>query len=159
MTIEKLFKYKIVSSLFFSFFFFCNSENEAPIHPFYSCNQTKSLWGLNYKSYWTQKYLFHKIRHGLLSLLYNKESFEIINHLHLIVKYYLFKFWDTRKISLDGLKENITKIYDIDKQICFKNSKKEAKLKTWHIIENLLRWTKFTAKSAWVRGGNVNISI
>ena len=79
--------------------------------------------------------------------------------MHLIVKYYLFKFWDTRKISLDGLKENITKIYDIDKQICFKNSKKEAKLKRWHILENLLRWTKFTSKSAWVRGGNVNISI
>ena len=25
-------------------FSFCNSENETPIHFFYSCNQTKSLW-------------------------------------------------------------------------------------------------------------------
>ena len=38
---EKLFKFKIVSSPHFSF---CNSENETPIHLFYLCNQTKSLW-------------------------------------------------------------------------------------------------------------------
>ena len=37
----------------------------------------------------------------------NKESFEIINYLHLIFKYYLFKVWDTRKVSLEGLKKNI----------------------------------------------------
>ena len=37
---EKLFKFKIVSSPLCSF---CNSENETPIHLFYSCNQIKSL--------------------------------------------------------------------------------------------------------------------
>ena len=38
---EGLLKLKIVSSSLFSF---CNSENETPIHLFYFCNQTKSLW-------------------------------------------------------------------------------------------------------------------
>ena len=38
---KKLFEFKIISSPFCSF---CNSENENPIHLFYSCNQTKSLW-------------------------------------------------------------------------------------------------------------------
>ena len=38
---EKLFNFKIVSSPLCSL---CNSENETPIHLFYSCNQTKSLW-------------------------------------------------------------------------------------------------------------------
>ena len=38
---EKLFKFKIVSSLLCSS---CNSENEAPIHLFYCCNQTNFLW-------------------------------------------------------------------------------------------------------------------
>ena len=38
---EKLFKLKIVSS---RLCYFCNSENETPIHLLYSCNQTKSLW-------------------------------------------------------------------------------------------------------------------
>ena len=38
--------------------------------------------------------------------------------------------------------------------------KKETKFfKKWHIPENLLRRTKFTAKNAWVGGGKVNIYI
>ena len=57
----------------------------------------------------------------------NKESFEIINHLHLMFKYYLFKVRDRRKISLEGFKKNIIKIYNIEKQICFNDSKKETK--------------------------------
>ena len=38
---EKHFEFKIVSSPLCSF---CSSENEIPIHLFYSCNQRKSLW-------------------------------------------------------------------------------------------------------------------
>ena len=45
---KKLFKFKIVSS---SLCCFCNSKNQTPVHLFNSCNQTKSFWGLNYKSY------------------------------------------------------------------------------------------------------------
>ena len=52
------------------------------------------------------------------------ENIEIINYLHLIFKYYLFKVWDIRKISLEGLKKNVIKIYNIEKQICFNDSKK-----------------------------------
>ena len=37
---DKIFKFKIVSSPLCTF---CNSENETPIHLFYSCNQTKPL--------------------------------------------------------------------------------------------------------------------
>ena len=40
----------------------------------------------------------------------DKESFEIINDLHSIFKYYLFKSRDTRKIGIEGLKKNIIKI-------------------------------------------------
>ena len=57
----------------------------------------------------------------------NKENFEIINHLHLTFKYYLFKDRDTRKISLEGLKKNTIKIYIIEKQICFNDSNREPK--------------------------------
>ena len=54
--------------------------------------------------------------------------------------YYLFKFWDTIKIRLEALKKNIIEICNNDKQICFKDSKKETRLfKKWHILENLLR--------------------
>ena len=69
----------------------------------------------------------------------NKENFEIINYFHLIFKYYLFKVLDTRKISLEGLTKNVIIIYNIVKQICSKDSKKEKKFKKqWHILGNLL---------------------
>ena len=69
-----------------------------------------------------------------------------MNYLHLVFKYYLLKFWDTHtKISLEGLKKNKVKIYNIEKQIYFNDSKKETKFKKkWHILENLLRKMKFT---------------
>ena len=55
----------------------------------------------------------------------NKENFEIINHLHIIFKCYLFKFGNTSKRSLERLRKNI-KICNIEKEICFNNSKKET---------------------------------
>ena len=57
----------------------------------------------------------------------DKENFEIINHLHLTFKYYLFKVQDTRKISLEGLKKNVIKIYNIEKQM-FQQIKKRNKV-------------------------------
>ena len=42
-------------------------------------------------------------------------------------KYYLVKSQDTRKIGLEGWKKNIIKIYYIEKQRCFNDSKKETK--------------------------------
>ena len=57
----------------------------------------------------------------------DNKKLEIINHLDLIFKYYLFKVRDTREISLEGLKKNVIKIYNIEKQICFNDSKKETK--------------------------------
>ena len=123
---EKLFKSKIVSSPLCSF---CNSENEAPIHLFYSCNQTKSLWSkfqelLNSEISLQQNDLQSKF----FAFSGNKENFKIINHLHLIFKYYLFKSQDTKKLNLERLKKYIIKIYNIKKQICFKNSKKSSKV-------------------------------
>ena len=37
----------------------------------------------------------------------NKENLEIINHLRLIIKYYLIKSRDTKKIGVEGLKKNM----------------------------------------------------
>ena len=57
----------------------------------------------------------------------NTEHFEIINHLHIIFKCYLLKFGNTSKRSLERLRKNI-KICNIEKQICFKNSKKKKRI-------------------------------
>ena len=135
---EKLSKFKIVSSPLCSF---CNLENETPIHLFYSCNQRKSFWSKLQELMNSEILLPQNTpQSAFFGFPDNKENFEIINHLHLIYKYHLFKVWDTRKISLEGLKKNIIKIYIIENQICFNDSKKETKFKKrWHILENLLR--------------------
>ena len=110
------------------FLHFCNSENETPIHLFYSCNQSKSLWSKLQELLNSEILLPQNTRQSaFFGFPDDKENFETINHLYLIFKCYLFKFWKTRKISLEGLKKNIIKIYNIEKQICFKESKTEAK--------------------------------
>ena len=66
----------------------------------------------------------------------DKDNFKIIcilysNYLLNIMLFviYLFKCREARKISLEGLKKNIIKIYNIEEQLCFKDSKKETKFK------------------------------
>ena len=125
---EKLFEFKIVSSPLCSF---CNAKNKTPIHLFYSCNQTKSLWPklqdlLNSEILLPQKYVTECFL-WFSRELKKKKKIEIVNHLHLIFKCYLFKVRDTRKASLEGLKKNIIKICNIEKQICFHHSKKETR--------------------------------
>ena len=124
---EKLFKCKIVSSPLCPF---CNSENESPIHLLYSCNQTKSLWPKLQELLNSEMLLPQNTpQSAFFGFPDNKENFEIINHLHFIFKYYLCKVRDTRKISLEGLKKNVIKIYNIEKQVCFNDSKNETKSK------------------------------
>ena len=123
---EKLFKFKVVSSILCSF---CNWEDETPIHLFHSCNQTNSLWSKLQELLNSEILLPQNTSECFLLFPDHKENFETINHLHLIFKYYLFKSWDTRKINLEELKKNIIKIYNIEKQICFNDSKKKKKKK------------------------------
>ena len=72
------------------FFFFFLKRN--PYTLFFSCNQTKSLW------YKLQKLLNSEIflpqntpQSAFFIFPDNKENFEIINHFHLMFKYYLLK--------------------------------------------------------------------
>ena len=76
----------------------------------------------------------------------NEENFEIIKHLHLTFKYYLFEVRDRRKISLEGLKENINKMYNIEKQICFNDSKKETKFKKMEYTTKIIKMNEIYSK-------------
>ena len=110
---EKLFKCKIVSSPLCPF---CNSENETPIHLFYSCNQTKSLWPKLQELVNSEILLPQNTpQSAFFGFPDNKENLEIINHLDFIFKHYLCKVRD--------------KIYNIEKQVCFNDSKNETKSK------------------------------
>ena len=72
-------------------------------------------------------------------LNYDNNS-DIINHLLLIFKYDLFNLKEYKKLSLEVLKKEIVKIYNIEKRICLNDFKKTGKFrKKWEIIGNLLQ--------------------
>ena len=88
-------KFRIVSSTLCSFY---NSENETPLQLFHSCTQTKSLWSKLHELLNSEILLPQNTpQSAFFGFPDNQENFEIINHLHLIFKYYLFEFRDTIK--------------------------------------------------------------
>ena len=103
-------------------------ENEAPIAIFYFSNQTKPHWS-NLQELLNSEILLpqNMPQRAFFGFPDNKENFEIINHLHIIFNFYWLKFGNTSKRSLERLRKNI-KICNIEKQICFKNSKKKKRI-------------------------------
>ena len=137
---EKLFKSKKIS---FPFCSFCQSENETPIHLFHGCIKTNLLW------YWykLKKSLKTKIdlpvntpQSAIFGFLNYENNSDIINHLLLIFKYYLFNSREHKKLSLEVLIKEIVKIYNIEKKICLNDFKKTKKFrKKWEMIGLLLQ--------------------
>ena len=63
-----------------------------------------------------------------------------MTHLLLIFKYYLLNSRKHKKLSLEVLKKEIVKIYNIEKQVCLKDFKKTRKFREkWEIIVHLLQ--------------------
>ena len=60
---------------------------------------------------------------AIFSFLNYENNSDIINHLLLIFKYYLFK------LSLEVLKKEIVKIYNIERRICLNDFKKMRKFR------------------------------
>ena len=133
---EKLFKFKKVLCPLCSF---CQSEKETAIHLFHGCIKTNLL-----------RYKFKKILKAkpdlpvntpqsvIFGFLNYENNSDIINHLHLVYKYYIFNSREHKKLSLEVLKKKIVKIYNIEKQICLNDFKKTRKFrKKWEIMGHL----------------------
>ena len=123
---EKLFSFKKISCPLCSF---CQFENETPICLFHGCIKTNLLW------YKLKEFLKTKLdlpvnmpQSAIFGFLSSENDSDIINHLLLIFKYCLFKSRDYKKLSLEVLKKEIVKIYNIEKQICLNNFKKDEKV-------------------------------
>ena len=135
---EKHFRFKKISC---PLCFFCQSENETPIHLFHGCIKTNLL------QYKLKKFLKTKIdlpvntsQSTMFGFLNYENNSDIINHMLLIFKYYLFNSREHKKLSIQVLKKEIVKIYNIEKQICFNDLKKTGKFRTkLEIIGHLLQ--------------------
>ena len=119
---EKLFRFKKLSCPLCCF---CQSENKTPIHLFHGCIKTNSLW------YKLKKFLKGKIDLPvkIFGFLNYENNSDIINHLLLIFKYYLFNSRQHKKLSLEVLKNEIVKIYNLEKQLCLNDFKKMRKFR------------------------------
>ena len=124
---EKLFRFKKISYPLCSFY---QSENETPIHLFHGCIKTNLLW------YKLKEFLKTKIdlpvdtaQSAIFCFINYEYNSDIVNHLLLIFKYYLFNSREHKKMSLEVLKKQIVKIYSVEKQICLNNFKMTRKLR------------------------------
>ena len=105
--------------------FFNMEEPKSPIHLFHSCTKTNFL----------QMQLQHFFQSALIIPLITPQSaifgfidynvnYDLINHILLILKYYVYKARENGSIDLKILKRNIHKIKSIAKQISLNKSEK-----------------------------------
>ena len=114
---------------------------ETPIHLFHGCIKTNLLW------YKLKEFLKTKIglpvnmpQSAIFGFLNYENNSDIINHLVLIFKYYLFNSREHKKLNLEVLKKEIVKIPNIEKQICLNDFEKMRKFrKNLEIIGHLLQ--------------------
>ena len=128
-----LFRFKKVDSPLCSY---CNEEEEILFHLFHSCLKTKLLNKL--RQYFSQ---FINIpdstpQSSILGIFDNNQHSELINHLLLIFKFYIYSARNTKQLNFDNLKITIKKIKEIEKELTSFNKRKL--LKKWHPIDHMI---------------------
>ena len=69
----------------------------------------------------------------------NKDYF-IVNHLLLLLKYYIYNARDRKHLAFEALMKNIKNIYDIEKNLADQDPHKKTKfLKKWQFAECAIR--------------------
>ena len=147
-----MFKYKLLNNvLYLNYMLFrfkkvdcplcsyCNEEEETLLHLFYFCLKTKQLWN-KLRQYFSQ---FTNIPHStpqstLLWMFDNNQHSELINHLLLSFKFYIYSAKNTKQLNFDKLKITINKIKKIEKELTSSNKRKL--LKKWHPIDHMIDW-------------------
>ena len=129
-----LFRFKKVDSPLCSY---CNEKEQIPLHLFHSCLKTKQLWN-KLRQYFSQ---FTNIPHStpeifILGIFDNSQHAELINHLLLIFKCYIYSTRNTKQLNFDNLKIIIKRIKEIEKELSSPNKLKL--LRKWHPIDHMI---------------------
>ena len=109
---KMLFRFKKVDSPLCSY---CNAEEETPLHLFHSCLKTK---------------------YSIVGIFDNNQHSELINHLLLIFKVYIYSARNIKQLSFDNLKITSKKIKEIEKELT--SSNKLKLLQKWHPIDHMI---------------------
>ena len=106
-------------------FSFCIEEPESPIHFFHSCTKANFVR--------TQlQYSFQNVsiippitpQNTIFGFTDHKVNYDLINHILLIFKYYVYKTRENESLDFKVLKRNIHKIKNIEKQISLNKREK-----------------------------------
>ena len=129
-----LFRFKKVD---FPLCLYCSQEEESPLHLLHSCLKTKQLW--NKLRQYLSRFINipHSTPHSsILGIFDNNQHSELINHLLLIFKFYIYSTRNTKSLYFDNLNITIKKIKDIENELT--SSKKLKLLKKWHAIDHMI---------------------
>ena len=110
---KMLFRFKKVDSPLCSY---CNEEEKTPLYLFHSCSKTKQLWN-KLRQYFSQS---TNIPHStpqsfILGIFDNYRHFELINHLLIILKFYIYSARNIKQLNFDKLKITIKRIKETEK--------------------------------------------
>ena len=129
-----LFRFKKVDSPLCSY---CNEEEETLLHLFHSCLRTKQLWN-KLRQYFSK---FINMPHSalqspILGIFDNNQHSDLINHLLLIFKSYIYKTRNTKQLNFDNIMITMKKIKEIEKELT--SSNKLKLLKKWYPIDHII---------------------
>ena len=120
-----LFRFKRVDSPLCSY---CKEEEGPRLHLFHSCLKTKQLWN-KLRQYFSQ---FINIplptpQSSILETFDNNQYSELINHLLLISKFYIYSTRNTKQLNFNNLMITIKKIKEIETELTSSNKLKFLK--------------------------------
>ena len=123
---KKLYTFGITNTALCSF---CNTLEETPIHIFFDCVHVKCLWERLRMKFQNNFVLLSLTPHTAILGLHNEanDKYNLLSHILLIFKYYIYISREKRILNIDILIANLIKAKKREKQISiFTINKRDA---------------------------------
>ena len=131
---KKLYTFGITNTALCSF---CNTLEETPIHIFFDCVHVKCLWERLRMKFQNDFVLLSLTHQTAILGLYNEanDNYNLLSHILLIFKYYIYISREKRILNIDILIANLIKVKKREKQISIDIINKiEAYKKKWCVV-------------------------
>ena len=152
-TISASFKHKILDNVLFlnkklytfgltntAFCSFCNTLEKTPLHIFFDCIHVKCFWE-RLRTKLQDNFILPLLTQQIAILgLYNdvSDNCNLMSHILLIFKYYIYSSREKRILNIDILIANLIKVNKKEKQKSLVTSKKGEAYKKWCVTDNIL---------------------
>ena len=112
---KKLYTFGIINTALCSF---CNAAEDTPVHIFFDCIHVKCLWERLRMKLQNDFILPSLTPHTAILRLYNEanDNYDLLSHILLIFKYFIYISRKKRLLNLDILMDNLIKVKKREKQ-------------------------------------------